>query len=89
MNTITVYLYWIIVAFWGTITCTGIAFYSFNKYMMGTTRLLLAALVIDAARSVIENAYFASYFSSKFGIFPASIYQFLGQAAFFDPAKNS
>jgi diguanylate cyclase (GGDEF)-like protein len=78
MNTITACTYWVIVAIWLITIVTAGYFYFSNKRIIGTARLLLLVVVLDATRNIIENIYFGLFFGSKYGLFPAYVGQFLG-----------
>ena len=78
MNTITASSYWVIVAIWLITIATAAFFYFSNKRIIGTARLLLLVIVLDAVRNIIENIYFGLYFGSKYGLFSADLGRTLG-----------
>ena len=71
-------IYWVIVCAWVTVLGTVLYFYINNPKAFGTTRLLLSVVAIDAARNIIENAYFGVYFGAQYGFFPAELIGLLG-----------
>ena len=78
MNLLSALLYWIAVALWSTVLITVIINYIRNPRAFGSTRLLLAVVVIDTVRNIVENVYFGSYWGGQFGLFPEEAVGFLG-----------
>jgi diguanylate cyclase (GGDEF)-like protein len=72
-------IYWVIVTLWAAVLGTVVYFYIRNSSTFGTIRLLLIAIGIDTLRNILENSYFGLYFGAQYGIFPASLADFLGQ----------
>lgn len=71
-------IYWVVVSLWLSIlSVIAVAFLRAPK-RFGAMRLLLAVVVIDTARNIIENVYFGLYFGSQYGLFPESIIGLLG-----------
>jgi signal transduction histidine kinase len=78
MNLVTASIYWVIVGLWIVVLSTIIIFYVKNPRAFGTTRLLLAVLLVDTSRNLVENAYFGVYFGSLYGLFDPSLTKILG-----------
>jgi signal transduction histidine kinase len=78
MTTVAAMTYWVIVAIWLSVLATLVYFYIRNDRAFGTTRLLLAVLLIDTSRSLVENVYFGLYFGSQYGLFPSTFANILG-----------
>jgi signal transduction histidine kinase len=72
-------IYWVIVLLWLTVLGMLLIFYVRNPRVFGTARLLLAVLAIDTSRNIIENIYFGVFFGSRYGMFPASLVDVLGE----------
>ena len=71
-------IYWIIIAIWSVVVVTVIVYFAKNKHAFGTTRLLLAVILVDTLRNITENAYFGIYFGGMYGFFPESVIKILG-----------
>jgi signal transduction histidine kinase/DNA-binding response OmpR family regulator len=78
MNVVAAMTYWAIVAVWLTVLSTIVYLYIQNPRAFGASRLLLAVLLIDTSRNLVENVYFGLYFGSQYGILPASLTNLLG-----------
>lgn len=78
MTVVAAMTYWVIVAIWLSVLGTLVYFYIQNPRAFGATRLLLAVLLVDTSRSLVENIYFGLYFGSQYGLFPSSFTAVLG-----------
>src|SRR5438105_3440612 len=78
MGLITSMAYWVIVAIWLTVLSTAIIFYVRNPVVFGTTRLLLAVLIVDTFRNLFENVYFGLYFGGQYGVLSPKFTEVLG-----------
>jgi diguanylate cyclase (GGDEF)-like protein/PAS domain S-box-containing protein len=75
-------IYWVIIALWlAVLTTVCVAFYR-KPRTFGAVRLLLAVIVIDTVRNIVENLYFGLYFGGQYGLFPASIVGVLGNPSY-------
>ena len=70
MNLAATFTYWLIVALWLAVLVTLCASYLRNPREFGAMRLLLAVLLIDTIRNLLENVYFGVYWSGRYGILP-------------------
>jgi signal transduction histidine kinase len=78
MNLVTASVYWVIVGLWLVVLSTIIFFFAKNPRAFGTTRLLLAVLLVDTSRNLVENVYFGLYFGSLYGLFDSGLTRVLG-----------
>ncbi|GAB5506896.1 MAG: hypothetical protein Rhirs2KO_20590 [Rhizobiaceae bacterium] len=70
MNLAATFIYWLIVALWLAVLVTLCASYLRNPKTFGAMRLLLAVLLIDTVRNLLENLYFGIYWGGRYGVFP-------------------
>ena len=81
MGYFTALLYWIIVAVWTVVFAYAVIYGRRNPKIVGSAKILLVVLAIDAIRDVVENVYFGFYFGSKYGVFPNELADKLGHPA--------
>jgi len=77
----TALLYWVIVAVWTVVFVYAVVYGKRNPKIVGSAKVLLLVLAIDAVRDVVENVYFGFYFGSKYGVFPDELADKLGHPA--------
>ena len=70
MNLAATFIYWLIVALWLAVFITLCTSYLRNPKTFGAMRLLLAVLLIDTVRNLLENLYFGVYWGGRYGVFP-------------------
>jgi len=81
MNLAAALIYWVIIAAWLAVLATLALAFVRNPRTFGTTRLLLAVILVDTTRNVIENCYFGLYFGAKYGLFTTHLLDLLGNPA--------
>ena len=74
------FTYIVIVCLWLIVLVMIIRSYRENIPIFGGLTLLFAVIAFDAATNVIENTYFLTYFLSKFGYIPNTIFERLGHS---------
>jgi diguanylate cyclase (GGDEF)-like protein/PAS domain S-box-containing protein len=75
-------IYLVIIAMWLAVMVTICFAFVRNPRTFGAVRLLLSVIFIDTARNIVENLYFGLYFGAKYGMFPASLSELLGNPAY-------
>lgn len=70
MNLAATFTYLLIAALWLAVLVTLCASYLRNPREFGAMRLLLAVLLIDTVRNLLENIYFGVYWSGRYGMLP-------------------